>query len=63
MTRRKDDNALDSVLEVLIESGLDGMADAMATLMNEAMKIERSRFLGAEPHERSSERAGCVEPG
>jgi len=58
MTRQKDNSALDSVLEVLIDSGLDGMADAMATLMNEAMKIERSRFLGAEPHERTSERIG-----
>jgi len=45
-----------SVLEVLIETGLDGLADAMDTLMNEAMKIERSRFPGAEPHERSAER-------
>lgn len=58
MTHRKDDNAIDNVLEVLIASGLDGMADAVATLMNEAMKIERSRFLGAGPHERSDERLG-----
>lgn len=58
MTHRRDDNAIDSVLEVLIANGLDGVADAMATLMNEAMKIERSRFLGAGPHERTDERRG-----
>jgi len=58
MTHRKDDSAIDSVLEALIASGLDGMAGAMVTLMNEAMKIERSRFLGAGPHERTDERLG-----
>jgi len=35
------------VLEVLIANGMEGMADAMTTLTNEAMKIERSHFLGA----------------
>ena len=58
MTRQKNDSAIDSVLEVLIANGMEGMADAMTTLMNEAMKIERSHFLGADPHERSSERIG-----
>ena len=58
MTHRKDDSAIDSVLEVLIANGLEGVADAMGTLMNEAMKIERSRFLGAGPHERTDERRG-----
>ena len=58
MTHRRDDSAIDDVLEVLIANGLEGIADAMATLMNEAMKIERSRFLGAGPHERTDERLG-----
>jgi transposase-like protein len=58
MTHRKDDNAIENVLEALIDNGLEGMADAMATLMNEAMKLERSQFLGAGPHERTSERIG-----
>jgi transposase-like protein len=34
------------------------MATAMQTLMNEAMKLERSEFLGASPGERSAERIG-----
>lgn len=34
MTHRKDDNAIDDVLEALIANGLEGI--------NEAMKIERS---------------------
>lgn len=27
---------------MLVENGLEGMADTMATMLNEAMKIERS---------------------
>ena len=29
MTHRKDDNAIESVLEVLIANGMEGMADAI----------------------------------
>ena len=43
---------------MLAENGLEGMADAMATMLNEAMKIERSSALRAEPGERSTERVG-----
>ncbi len=48
MTHRKDENAIDSVLEVLIANGMEGMADAMTTLMNAAMKIERSLLVDPE---------------
>jgi transposase-like protein len=50
--------AIESVLELLSEHGLGAMADAMQTLLNEAMKLERSEFLRAGPGERSEERAG-----
>jgi len=46
------------VLDMLVEQGLEGMAEAMATMLNEAMRIERSTALRAEPGERSSERVG-----
>ena len=58
MTHQTDRTALDRVLAILSEEGFDGMASAIATLMNEAMKIERSEFLGAAPHERSEDRRG-----
>lgn len=58
MTHRKEDTTFDTVMETLIGNGMDGMAEAMALLMNEAMKIERSRFLGADPYERTGERLG-----
>src|SRR5574338_354959 len=49
-------SAIEQVLEILCEHGLGAMAQAMQTLMNEAMKLERSEFLGAAPGERSHER-------
>lgn len=66
MTRRDYDNGLDrdgqlsstsqdgfgQVLELLTSQGFEGMAQAMATLLNEAMKMERSVVLGAESYER-----------
>jgi transposase-like protein len=58
MTHRKDDTTFDTVMETLIGNGMDGMAEAMTLLMNEAMKIERSRFLGADPYERTGDRRG-----
>lgn len=58
MTHQADYRAFAEVLEALSENGLDGMAAAMETLMNEAMKLERSAFLGAGPYERAEERKG-----
>ena len=45
-------------MEVLIDEGLDGMRRAFGILMNEAMKVERSRFLGAGPYGRTQGRRG-----
>ncbi len=46
------------LLELLAERGFEGMAQAMQTLLNEAMKLERSQVLGARPYERTAERRG-----
>lgn len=46
------------ILELLVEHGFEGMAQAMQTLLNEAMKLERSEALGARPYERTPERRG-----
>ena len=58
MTRHDDCTPMDRALAMLSEEGFEGMAQAIALLMNEAMKIERSAFLGAELHERSEDRRG-----
>jgi len=47
-----------SVLEHLIEEGLDGMASALELLLNEAMKLERQAWLRAAHYERTAERRG-----
>lgn len=49
---------LEQVLDLLTEHGFDGMAGAMQVLLNEAMKLERSAVLGAQPYERSDQRRG-----
>lgn len=46
------------ILELLADHGFEGMAQAMQTLLNEAMKLERSQVLGAQPYERTFERRG-----
>ena len=46
------------MLELLAEHGFEGMAQAMQTLLNEAMKLERSQVLGAQPYQRTLERRG-----
>jgi transposase-like protein len=46
------------LLTLLAEQGFDGMAQALQLLFNEAMKLERTVFLGAEPFERSPTRRG-----
>jgi putative transposase len=46
------------VLELLVDQGFDGLAQAMQMLINEAMKLERSQVLGARPYERTADRRG-----
>lgn len=46
------------LLDLLVERGFDGMAQAMQTLWNEALKLERSLALGARPYERTPQRRG-----
>ena len=46
------------ICDVLIEHGFEGMAQALRIMLNEAMKIERSQVLGAQPYQRSPQRRG-----
>ena len=50
--------ALISGLEALIEEGTEAFRKVMERLLNLAMGLERSEFLGAEPYERTSRRRG-----
>ena len=58
MDDRTEDSAIRDAMEILIEYGFGGMDQAMSILVNEAMKIERARALGAQPYERSDKRRG-----
>ena len=57
---RSDENstAIRSVLELLADNGLEGMAQAIEILINESMKLERSAYLDAKPYERTPDRRG-----
>lgn len=56
MTCHIENNQFDLAMELLIENGFNGIADAVSILMNTAMKIERSRYLQAAPYERTEQR-------
>ena len=46
----------EEILNGLGEEGLEGFGKAMQSLLNEAMRIERSKYLGAGPYERTENR-------
>ena len=52
MACRVQDKTIEDVLELLVIEEFEGMADAMSVLLNEAMRLDRSRHLGAGPRER-----------
>jgi transposase-like protein len=56
MAMRVETNPLETAYAVLLEHGLDGAGVALRILVNEAVKIERSEFLGAAPYERTATR-------
>ena len=58
MTHQDNYNGIHSAVEEVIEFGLDGLDSAVAILINEAMRIERSKALGAKPWERIDTRRG-----
>ncbi len=47
-----------ALMEQLIQTGPEGMAQAFTALFNLAMRLERERHLGAEAYERNAERRG-----
>lgn len=57
MTEHTNHNKIfETLVDVISEKGFDGMAEAMQILFNQAMLIERSRFLQVEPYQRSEAR-------
>lgn len=53
MTCQTNDTLPEGIMEFLIEQGSEGFGSALALLINEAMRLERERYLNAKPYERS----------
>ncbi len=58
MTRLKDCNAIQEVVELLAHDGFDSLGEAIRRIINEAMFLERQNHLGVGPYERSEHRRG-----
>ena len=58
MTHEQEATVVSEAVQLLLEEGLEGLGAAVSVLLNEAMKIERSRALDAEPWQRTAERKG-----
>lgn len=55
-TINKTVDSMEDLYKIISEQGFDAIGPAFRILMNEAMKAERSRYLGTNPYERSTER-------
>ena len=58
MAHQSECSVVDTVVQLLSESGLSQMAEAIRIMLNEAMRIERSQVLDAGPCERTEQRRG-----
>ena len=58
MACRVHDNKIKDAVALIAENGFEGLGEVIALLINEAMLIERSRYLKATPYERTDDRNG-----
>lgn len=56
MAHRVEEHPLAAAYEALLAHGLDGAGEALRILVNEASKLERAEYLGAQPYERNAAR-------
>lgn len=56
MTHQDDVTLPEALLETITEQGLDSLPQAIALLINAAMKAERQKYLNAAPYERTPQR-------
>jgi transposase-like protein len=55
---KNQSNSVNPVVQHLIDNGMDSLAETFGILLNQAMLIERSKALRAQPYERTEERQG-----
>jgi len=58
MNDTQENSAIHEAMEMILSNGMNGIERAIAIMVNEAMKIERSHALRAGPYERTEERLG-----
>jgi putative transposase len=58
MTHQPENNQKNSAVQHILDHGLNGIAEALRLIIDEAMKIERCQALQAQPYERTQERRG-----
>ncbi|RKY57016.1 MAG: hypothetical protein DRP93_00080 [Candidatus Neomarinimicrobiota bacterium] len=51
------DNVIEDVMKLLIAYGPEKFKDSVELIFNQAMQIERSQVLQAQPYERNEERS------
>jgi len=56
VTHQNQSTDLNEAVQLLANNGFEGMAGAVQILLNEAMKLERTDYIGAEPYERTDQR-------
>ena len=56
MACRVQSTELNDAVEMILNQGVEGLNKAFEVLYNEAMKVERNRYLQAEPYQRTEER-------
>ena len=50
-------DSMEMIMALINEQGLNAIGTAVQILLNETMKVERSRYLGVHPYERSPNRS------
>jgi transposase-like protein len=58
MAHQSESNVVDTVVQLLCESGLSQMAEAVRIMLNEAMRLERTQVIEAKPYQRTESRRG-----
>ena len=58
MTQQTEDTTIRTVFEIINAGGMENLGEAISILMNEAMKVERSSVLNAQPWQRTDSRTG-----
>jgi transposase-like protein len=58
MTHHADSELLNTILQLITDEGTAGLAEGLRLLVNQAMLVERSQILQAQPYQRTEARQG-----